>query len=192
MTVTTPGTDTRFAIGHTDTGQAIDWIARSGGRAYNGLVTGDDRAAVLQAIADNLGAVGVTITTDLDTAEHLVTARALTGATPGNFALIWHDFHATARAETRDADRVERIARCGPAVGVSVVVGTRTLLPQDFGNNTVLRALLHADNLVVLHDPLPFEHAIAGALLQPFALPRDGGHAYTVQDGQQIPFRIAA
>jgi hypothetical protein len=80
------------------------------------------------------------------------------------------------------AGRLEKIARIGRKYGIVMLAGTQSLLADDFGANTKLRAYLSDRNCFVVRNPNKSEqHTIAGLKIAPSALPPGGGYAFSTE-----------
>jgi hypothetical protein len=88
--------------------------------------------------------------------------------------------------------RLEKIARIGRKYGIVLLAGTQSLLADDFGGNTKLRAYLSDRNCFVFRNPNRSEqHTIAGLKLAPSALPPGGGYAFSTGSGRVSMLRVA-
>lgn len=90
------------------------------------------------------------------------------------------------------AARLEKLARIGRKYGIVILAGTQSLLADDFGGNTKLRAYLSDRNCFVFRNPNKTEqHAVAGLRIAPSSLPTGGGYAYSTGTGRVSMLRVA-
>lgn len=90
------------------------------------------------------------------------------------------------------AARLEKIARIGRKYGIVLLTGTQSLLADDFGGNTKLRAYLSDRNCFTFRNPNRSEqHTIAGLKIAPSALPPGGGYAFSTGAGRVSMLRVA-
>jgi hypothetical protein len=90
------------------------------------------------------------------------------------------------------AARLEKIARIGRKYGIVLLTGTQSLLADDFGGNTKLRAYLSDRNCFTFRNPNRSEqHTIAGLKIAPSALPPGGGYAFSTGTGRVSMLRVA-
>lgn len=88
--------------------------------------------------------------------------------------------------------RVERVVRIGRKYGVSVIVGTQSLLSGDYGHSTVLRGYLMARNLLAFRNQNRSENAVVGGLaVAPGSLPAGGGYCFAIAGGRLSMGRVA-
>ncbi len=89
-------------------------------------------------------------------------------------------------------ERLEKIARIGRKYGIVMLAGTQSLLADDFGGNTKLRAYLAARNNFAFRNGNKSEqHVVAGLKIAPAALPTGGGYAFSTGTGRISMLRVA-
>jgi hypothetical protein len=94
--------------------------------------------------------------------------------------------------EHKFAARVEKLARIGRKYGIVILAGTQSLLADDFGGNTKLRAYLSDRNCFVFRNPNKTEqHVVAGLKIAPSSLPSGGGYTYSTGTGRVSMLRVA-
>lgn len=90
------------------------------------------------------------------------------------------------------AGRLEKLARIGRKYGIVILAGTQSLLADDFGGNTKLRAYLSDRNCFVFRNPNKTEqHVVAGLKVAPSSLPPGGGYAFSTGTGRVSMLRVA-
>lgn len=90
------------------------------------------------------------------------------------------------------AGRLELLTRIGRKYGIVILVGTQSLLVDDFGGNTKLRSYLSDRNCFAFRNPNRTEqHVVAGLRIAPSSLPPGGGYAYSTGTGRVSMLRVA-
>jgi hypothetical protein len=79
--------------------------------------------------------------------------------------------------------RLTHLARTGPPNGIAIVATATSMLAVDFGGDTTLRAMLAADNALLMRTTDRANAEVLGHLVNPRTLPSGGGWAYLVQPG---------
>jgi hypothetical protein len=90
------------------------------------------------------------------------------------------------------AGRLEQLVRIGRKYGIVVLTGSQSLLADDYGANTKLRAYLGARNCFAFRNGNKTEqHVVAGLTIAPAALPPGGGYAFATGTGRVSMLRAA-
>ncbi|MBO0849544.1 MAG: hypothetical protein J2P20_08785 [Pseudonocardia sp.] len=88
--------------------------------------------------------------------------------------------------------RLEKLVRIGRKYGIVVLAGSQSLLVEDYGGSTPLRAWLSARNLWAFRSTNKTETAVVqGLTIAPGTLPQGGGFAFCTADGRLCMHRVA-
>lgn len=88
--------------------------------------------------------------------------------------------------------RVAKLVRILRKYGGSIIVGTQSLLGDDFGGDTAFRGMLAQGNLIALRNKNKSErHIVSDFGFAPSTLPKGGGYAFSDDGVRRAMLRVA-
>lgn len=183
--------------------EAVTLGLRASGDWYVLVAEGDPWGAspLLRSLAHRYAAGPREVLTQLEALEALIARQSALGIWTVDFppGVQWviDDLYRLTRDEwlvaQSFAERLARVARYGYRHGIAILAATATTLIEDCGMSAVLRASLAAGNFYGFRDTSAIVEGsvINGVAVAPRELPRGGGYAHTITDGQLSTLRVA-